>query len=64
MTILMKLFEKIACLNILPTNFKLHRCAALLMLKCEESKPTFPPPPSKLSPGGAVDCPIRRLWSG
>lgn len=62
MMILMKLFEKIACLNILPTNFKLHCCAALLMLKCEESKPTSPP--SKLSPGGAVDCPIRRLWSG
>lgn len=63
MMIPMKLFEKIACLNILPTNFKLHCCAALLMLKCEESKPTSPPP-SKLSPGGAVDCPIRHLWSG
>lgn len=42
MTILMKLFEKIACLNILPANFKFHCCAALLMLKCEESKPTPP----------------------
>ena len=60
--ILMKLFEKIACLNILPTNFKPRCCAVLLVLKCEESKPT--PPPSKLSPGGAVDCPICHLWSG
>lgn len=62
MTILMKLFEKIACLNFCQLIFKLHCCAALLMWKCEESKPTSPP--SKLSPGGAVDCPICHLWSG
>ena len=58
MTILMKLFEKIACLNF---------CQLILsftaVLKCEESKPTSPPP-SKLSPGGAVDFPIHHLWSG
>ena len=43
MTILMKLFEKIACLNFCQLIFKLHCCAALLMRKCEESKPTSPP---------------------